>query len=236
MSMLAFLMKGGPVMIALIPLSALSLAVGVERLISLTLERRETLKTVEGLRNSLHGTGFERKACLEALVKGSAIRNRGIGHVINALVRFSGPREELLGILETEILTQERHLKERMWVLDTLITMAPLLGLLGTVLGIISSFHVMSLTGLGKPAEITGGVAQALIATATGLVIALVSLVFFNYANQIIRSIQIDLESFARYLPVFLGNEELPMDSRERNSKVSSYQDPAKSRLGSIPA
>ena len=63
-------------------------------------------------------------------------------------------------------------------VLDTIITLAPLLGLLGTITGMISAFGLVSEAGLGQPHAITGGVAEALIATATGLCIAIMTLIF----------------------------------------------------------
>ena len=65
-------------------------------------------------------------------------------------------------------------------ILDTIITVAPLLGLLGTVTGMIRAFHVMDRTGLAEPGRITGGVAEALIATAAGLAIAIVALIGYN--------------------------------------------------------
>ena len=66
-------------------------------------------------------------------------------------------------------------------VLDTIITLSPLLGLLGTVTGMIAAFGVMATTGINQPTAITGGVAEALIATAAGLAIAIVTLVPHNY-------------------------------------------------------
>ncbi len=65
--------------------------------------------------------------------------------------------------------------------LDTIITLSPLLGLLGTIIGMIDSFKVMSLSGLGQPHAVTGGVAEALIATATGIAVAVVTLIPYNY-------------------------------------------------------
>jgi biopolymer transport protein ExbB len=72
-------------------------------------------------------------------------------------------------------------LKRRLGVLDTIVTLAPLLGLLGTVVGMIGSFDVMADVGIGQPHAVTGGVAEALIATATGLLIAILTLVSYNY-------------------------------------------------------
>jgi biopolymer transport protein ExbB len=73
------------------------------------------------------------------------------------------------------------RLKRYLPMLDTIITLAPLLGLLGTITGMISSFGIVSEAGLGQPHAITGGVAEALIATATGLSIAILALVPYNY-------------------------------------------------------
>ena len=71
-------------------------------------------------------------------------------------------------------------MKHGLNVLDTIITMAPLLGILGTVLGIIQSFDLLGQSGIQDPKAVTGGIAQALITTAAGLSVALVTLVPFN--------------------------------------------------------
>jgi biopolymer transport protein ExbB len=65
--------------------------------------------------------------------------------------------------------------------LDTIITASPLLGLLGTIIGMIDSVKVMASAGLGQPHAVTGGVAEALIATATGITIAVIALIPYNY-------------------------------------------------------
>ena len=65
-------------------------------------------------------------------------------------------------------------------LLDTIITISPLLGILGTVLGIIESFDLLQAAGIRNPTAIIGGVAEALITTAAGLTIAIPSLVFYN--------------------------------------------------------
>ncbi len=76
-----------------------------------------------------------------------------------------------------EITTMRRGLP----ILDTIITLAPLLGLLGTIIGMIDSFAIMSESGIGQPHAVTGGIAEALICTAAGIGVAVVTLVPYNY-------------------------------------------------------
>jgi biopolymer transport protein ExbB len=92
------------------------------------------------------------------------------------------------------------RLEGQIGVIDTVITAAPLMGLLGTITGMMASFHALSSTGVSEPGAITSGVAEALIATATGLVIALVCLVFFNYLNARVRHLTHEIESAAAHL------------------------------------
>ena len=74
----------------------------------------------------------------------------------------------------------ETSLSRRLWVLETIVTAAPLLGLMGTIGGMMHAFQLIGGKGLVNPIGVTGGVAQALIATALGLLIALISLFGFN--------------------------------------------------------
>jgi biopolymer transport protein ExbB len=74
----------------------------------------------------------------------------------------------------------ENLLGRELWMLETIVTAAPLLGLLGTITGMMESFKVIGVGGLVAPSRVTSGVAQALIATALGLLIALFALFAFN--------------------------------------------------------
>ena len=91
--------------------------------------------------------------------------------------RSSGPEKamEVAGIGELA------SMKRGMSALDTIITLAPLLGLLGTIIGMIDSFGIMADQGIGQPHAVTGGVAEALICTAAGIFVAVIALVHYNY-------------------------------------------------------
>lgn len=79
----------------------------------------------------------------------------------------------------------EKALSRGLWVLETIVTAAPLLGLVGTILGMMASFRLIGGSGLVNPTGITGGVAQALIATTLGLITALVALFAFNFFSHL---------------------------------------------------
>jgi biopolymer transport protein ExbB len=90
-------------------------------------------------------------------------------------------------------------------VLDTIVTLSPLLGLLGTIVGMINSFQIMAISGMGQPHAVTGGVAEALIATATGITVAVISLIPYNYfLSRVERETEI-MEYYATRLEIALN-------------------------------
>jgi biopolymer transport protein ExbB len=99
-------------------------------------------------------------------------------------------------------------LKKRLGILDTIVTLAPLLGLLGTVIGMIGSFDIMSVGGIGQPHAVTGGVAEALIATATGLLIAILTLVPYNYFSTLAEREMEEIEHYGSRLELLLASQE----------------------------
>jgi biopolymer transport protein ExbB len=79
----------------------------------------------------------------------------------------------------------EKTLGRGLWILETVVTAAPLLGLLGTIMGMMQAFKVIGGSGLVAPTQVTSGVAQALISTALGLLIALFALFGFNFFARV---------------------------------------------------
>ncbi len=107
--------------------------------------------------------------------------------------------EQLDSLLEEEVLRQAPKLDRSLWLLDTIVTLAPLLGLFGTIVGM---FHTFSALSGSDPAtsQVSGGIAEALVATAAGLLIAIIGLVFFNGLNNRVRLVIHQLEIIKRML------------------------------------
>jgi len=103
-----------------------------------------------------------------------------------------------------------------LWVLDTIVTLAPLLGLFGTIVGMFNAFQVLSDPG-NAPTQVTGGVAEALIATASGLFVAMIGLVFFNGLHNRVRAVVHQLETLKAALVNRLasGSHEHSKELRE---------------------
>lgn len=88
--------------------------------------------------------------------------------------------------------------------LKTIVGIAPLLGLLGTIAGMIFSFKEVSQHGLSSPTEVMRGVSEALVSTATGIGIAIVALIFYNYFASLVKKFIEDIEYYAAELTNFL--------------------------------
>jgi biopolymer transport protein ExbB len=97
-----------------------------------------------------------------------------------ALLRTSD-LHDVLEFCERRRLGESRSFKRNVWVLGTIGSSAPFIGLFGTVVGIIKSFHQMATMGTGGFSVVAAGISEALVATALGLVVAIVAVMFYNY-------------------------------------------------------
>jgi biopolymer transport protein ExbB len=101
-------------------------------------------------------------------------------------------------------------LNKHLGIFGTLAFIAPLLGLLGTVLGVIRAFRDLALSGSGGPTIVAAGIAEALIATAAGIAVAVTSAVLYNYFTTRLRTIvqQFDLLSQEVAILVYTGHDK----------------------------
>jgi len=142
--------------------------------------------------------------------------------------KVAGSRDYLIRILISGILHREfsmskameaaaadeiKQMRRYMGVLDTMITAAPLLGILGTVIGIILSFESLGAGGIEHPETVTTGIAQALITTAAGLSIAIFTVFPYNYFNSRVESAARTIEKYATSLEIVY--EKLVQDGTE---------------------
>ena len=114
------------------------------------------------------------------------------------------PRDEVKEIVEEVGRHVAFNLVSYLNILGTIASVAPLLGLLGTVLGMIEVFAVITVNGIGQAGELAGGVSQALVSTAAGLVVAIPSLMFYRYFQGRVEALVISMEKDTMRLLEFL--------------------------------
>ena len=112
----------------------------------------------------------------------------------SGLLRFGKSHGEIEKAMESVALHEVSKLEKSLWILATIANIAPLFGFLGTVTGMIASFQALAEVGLGNPEAVAGGISEALITTATGLVIALPVQAAYNYFNNRVSQFALDME------------------------------------------
>jgi biopolymer transport protein ExbB len=105
-------------------------------------------------------------------------------------------REQLEDYSSALFIEVDKKISARLWLLDTIITGAPLLGLLGTILGIMQTFTALAQGGVSDPALVSRGIGLALVATAIGIGTALIGLVGHNVLNRLAHVLAEDFKSF----------------------------------------
>jgi biopolymer transport protein ExbB len=195
--MIKVFINGGPVMWPLLICSIVTAATVLERLFFIIRERSrrkprlldEILKCVE------HHD-------LEGAIKVGCNKPDFVARVLTFALahRAESFSSAVLRAANLEI----KEFNSGLAVLDTIVTLAPLLGLLGTVTGMIHAFGLLGAQQLDAPEAITGGISQALIATAFGLSIAITALIPFNYLNARLEEARHDIEDAATQLELHL--------------------------------
>lgn len=189
--------KGGPIMWPLLAASLVALTVTIERMLFIVRERRKRHPDlIEKILD--HAEAGRIQAAIDA-GKGTE------DFVARTLIYGLTHKEKSFANALLRAANQElQRFNYGLPVLDTIITLAPLLGLLGTVTGMIRAFGLLGNQALEAPAVITGGIAEALIATAFGLGIAIVALIPFNYLTARLEEARHEIEDASTHLELLL--------------------------------
>jgi biopolymer transport protein ExbB len=130
------------------------------------------------------------------------------------------PPDELRILIEDEGRQQVRSLNRGLGVIETIAGIAPLMGLLGTVLGMIKVFDVIQTLGVGQARALSGGISEALITTATGLMIGIPALIFYNYLSSRSESLILDIEKYT----VLLLNKIVRLNRRSEEKVEVNFR------------
>jgi biopolymer transport protein ExbB len=191
-----FFTKGGPVMWPILISALVAVAVIGERAFWWLREnRRRNPQKLEQVLAALENGDLTAAQTLSENSEDPVIRmiRHGLAHA----------QRSLLGALQLAAGIELKRAGRFLTVMDTLVTLAPLLGLLGTVTGLMRAFLNIGSAELSVSA-VTGGIGEALIATACGLGIAIFALIPFNYFSARVAQLQFDLETAATYVEVML--------------------------------
>ncbi|MFP4131517.1 MotA/TolQ/ExbB proton channel family protein [Thiohalospira sp.] len=203
--MLELIRSGGWIMWPLLLCSVVAVAIIAERFWSLRPSRVVPPHLVARIWH-WQGQGKLDNRRLAELREGSPL-----GRVLAAgLVNLHHDREVMKESIEEAgrqvVLELERFLN----TLGTIASITPLLGLLGTVIGMIKVFATITSAGLGDPSELAGGISEALITTATGLAIAIPSLMFYRYFRGRVDELVLRMEEEALKLVEVIHGEREP--------------------------
>ena len=193
--MINLFIKGGPIMYPLLVCSIIALTVILERTIFWIGEdyRRDQALVNEVLSLAEQGNWETVRARI----------GNSKDFIIRILVAGILHREfSIAKAMETAASDELDRMRQYLPILDTIITVSPLLGIFGTVIGIILSFEMLGSAGIEEPQAVTAGIAQALITTASGLGIAILSLFPFNYFNSRVEKAATTIEKYATSLEI----------------------------------
>ena len=193
--------KSGGILYVMALLLLVALAVAIERFWALGRMQSQCSRWVRELKGHSHVDTSLLHERLQGDSKSPA------AHVVAVALNhdLGDPLEHFGDRLEEAVMDQAPQVDRGLWMLDTIVTLAPLLGLLGTLVGMFNTFQALSHPAAATQA-VTGGVGEALLATAAGLFIAVLGLVAFNALQQRVRLVMHQLER----IKLMLSNRMYP--------------------------
>jgi len=175
--------QGGWDMWLLLVISVIGLAVAIERLVFFAAQHGDTKGLLRAIGQKIATDDLDGAVKVCQAQKGMLPRILEFG-----LRRGEKNRADITDALSIALMEHLNALERNLAIIGTIAVIAPFVGLFGTVLGIIKAFQDIALKGNSTPAVVAAGVSEALITTATGLIIAVIAVVFFNYFKSRIKN------------------------------------------------
>lgn len=190
--MLEIVVAGGWLMLPILICSIIAAAIIIERFVNLRRKRVLPTGILERVRQWAAQRELDRQH-IEQLKRSSAL-----GRVLAAaLVNRRRERQVIKDAVEDTGRHVVHELERFLNTLGTIAGITPLLGLLGTVIGMIEVFSAIMIHGVGDPNQLAGGISQALITTAAGLTVAIPSYFFYRYFRGLVRAYVVEMEQQA---------------------------------------
>ncbi len=187
--MFEIVQAGGWLMLPIIACSVLAMAIVVERFWALREARVTPPRLVRQIWQWEQQGELDNER-IRALRRGSPLGRVLAAGVLNRRASRQIMKESIEDTGRHVTLELERFIN----TLGTIAAISPLLGLLGTVLGMIDVFNVITATGVGDPGQLAGGISQALVTTAAGITVAVPSLIFYRYFRRRVEALVIEME------------------------------------------
>ena len=177
------IMSGG-----LLPLMGLLLLITLTVIVERLYFYHRVLKSGDALERDLRDVGYQEKEKLKQLEEHYSDTLQ-VALITTSLKSDVKDTEAMDRQLEESIMWQLPKIDRSIWLLDTSVTLAPLMGLLGTIIGMVHAFDVLGTSGSTENTTkmVTGGIAEALVATGGGLLIAIIAVLFLNHFNKRVR-------------------------------------------------
>lgn len=201
--------RGGPVMWPLLALSVLAVTVAIWRWMALRQATRNLGSFMSALRERV--TAGDIEGAIDLCDRGGG----PVAAIVRAgLRRLGRPKDEIELSLQDASAHELAELEKGLPVLATIAMVAPLLGFLGTVTGMINSFEALASVGLNNPAAVASGISEALITTAAGLIIAIPVQMAYNYFVARVNGTVRNMEAAANLLLDSLSDIRTPTPHR----------------------